>query len=108
MFQHTAARRRLVLLRPFTQLFTVVSTHSRPKAAGAKAIINPYLRTLFQHTAARRRLGSCFALAKTHLLFQHTAARRRLASRLRNQLNKEHVSTHSRPKAAGNPCIQTA
>ena len=35
---------------------TAVSTHSRPKAAGP--IIQPYQTSLkFQHTAARRRLG---------------------------------------------------
>ena len=36
MFQHTAARRRLVLLFGFGQVGFVVSTHSRPKAAGCR------------------------------------------------------------------------
>ena len=34
MFQHTAARRRLVLSTIYQHLFNRVSTHSRPKAAG--------------------------------------------------------------------------
>ena len=75
-FQHTAARRRLVRIRTFP-CFHVVSTHSRPKAAGPFTI--PKLDSgMFQHTAARRRLVAylqgCFAI----VWFQHTAARRRL------------------------------
>ena len=56
-----------------------VSTHSRPKAAGAI--------TLF-------RFPCC-------LSFQHTAARRRLAILLLMLSILKTVSTHSRPKAAG-------
>ena len=33
-FQHTAARRRLVKRYPLDDVLVVVSTHSRPKAAG--------------------------------------------------------------------------
>ena len=53
-FQHTAARRRL-LIRPVQRVFSTVSTHSRPKAAGAdgRAVT---VGGMFQHTAARRRL----------------------------------------------------
>ena len=55
MFQHTAARRRLTPLRlPLASI--KVSTHSRPKAAERKYVLNTYAM-LFQHTAARRRLG---------------------------------------------------
>ena len=55
-----------------------VSTHSRPKAAGAAdcAVSN---HCLFQHTAARRRLAKITTLLTKNLM----------------------VSTHSRPKAAG-------
>ena len=35
-FQHTAARRRLVEEDPARPLNTLVSTHSRPKAAGER------------------------------------------------------------------------
>ena len=56
-----------------------VSTHSRPKAAGAIGISPTFTLCRFQHTAARRRLanGSCEAVGRCF------------------------VSTHSRPKAAG-------
>ena len=55
-FQHTAARRRLVIALKFL-LFLV----------------------RFQHTAARRRLDWPPVCAKSSKRFQHTAARRRLA-----------------------------
>ena len=56
MFQHTAARRRLATLTPEQRTLIVVSTHSRPKAAGL-VLQQHRMMTLFQHTAARRRLG---------------------------------------------------
>ena len=56
-----------------------VSTHSRPKAAGADNLDLPRIKHLFQHTAARRRLAVDWqAEDLTAELFQHTAARRRL------------------------------
>ena len=60
------------------QIDEEVSTHSRPKAAGAFA--NAFLfPMMFQHTAARRRLALRRAKAVTGFTpFQHTAARRRL------------------------------
>ena len=57
----------------------IVSTHSRPKAAGK---------------LHRVHLSRCS--------FQHTAARRRLAAQTAPHYPSYHVSTHSRPKAAGN------
>ena len=54
-FQHTAARRRLVAQVVVTWIVFVVSTHSRPKAAG-KTALYILMAFLFQHTAARRRL----------------------------------------------------
>ena len=78
-----------------------VSTHSRPKAAGA-----PHFRSRglckFQHTAARRRLGDKDNQEYQHSRFQHTAARRRLRWDADGR-EVWHVSTHSRPKAAGKP-----
>ena len=77
-FQHTAARRRLEVKLTFPDCDPMVSTHSRPKAAGT-----PLLSTKF------------------NLSFQHTAARRRLANFLYRRRRRCSVSTHSRPKAAG-------
>ena len=56
----------------------VVSTHSRPKAAGACGQSGIQSKT-FQHTAARRRLACLVFVGAVHAF----------------------VSTHSRPKAAG-------
>ena len=54
-FQHTAARRRLVLL-----------------------LLKNNTPFMFQHTAARRRLEGRSIFEPSDLMFQHTAARRRL------------------------------
>ena len=78
----------------------IVSTHSRPKAAGVwqrpsqrrlsrfntqppeggwTAFANAFLfPMMFQHTAARRRLDRSQSTSKQTIQFQHTAARRRL------------------------------
>ena len=77
-FQHTAARRRLATLHRLRRPHRAVSTHSRPKAAGA-------------HEISLVPLPS----------FQHTAARRRLDDFLAPESETTNVSTHSRPKAAG-------
>ena len=100
LFQHTAARRRLLIVVAFFPLANV-STHSRPKAADMLANELHHVG-LFQHTAARRRLGLQTALilyavgfntqppeggwtneplySDRLFLFQHTAARRRLVT----------------------------
>ena len=57
LFQHTAARRRLAYDDVANLVKAVVSTHSRPKAAGSRNINKQRPSLLFQHTAARRRLG---------------------------------------------------
>ena len=77
-FQHTAARRRLGWMILSSSVSHLVSTHSRPKAAGPKRQ-RAYTRLRFQHTAARRRLDILDVLPFPVLW----------------------VSTHSRPKAAG-------
>ena len=126
-FQHTAARRRLVLqgldgkklyLGFNTQppeggwnnedgLFKMklVSTHSRPKAAG-RLTLNQYgVASRFNTqppeggwARSKNRLHPVF-----HLAFQHIAARRRLARIHETEIFVmfARVSTHSRPKAAG-------
>ena len=104
-FQHTAARRRLdtdyipalhTTISFNTQppeggwdnsngeplLYITVSTHSRPKAAGAAIPPGSAHLCVFQHTAARRRLVFQRWLFVCDIGFQHTAARRRLALKL--------------------------
>ena len=102
LFQHTAARRRLAFGCFTRQYQGWVSTHSRPKAAGACTVSQAneigcfntqppeggWRHCLasaspnfgFQHTAARRRLERLMLWALPYPMFQHTAARRRLAS----------------------------
>ena len=58
LFQHTAARRRLAASSEQRDSKNRVSTHSRPKAAGAGLPIDG-TEQWFQHTAARRRLARC-------------------------------------------------
>ena len=128
-FQHTAARRRLIISKfipinrrsfntqppeggctasPSIKCEVIVSTHSRPKAAGLKnskyrqyhgvsthsrpkaaalAATDSLVLQSFQHTAARRRLVSVTACISPCAMFQHTAARRRL--------NRQRVDTQS-------------
>ena len=64
MFQHTAARRRLV--------------------AALAALAGDFA---FQHTAARRRLVSKRMFMTSPSMFQHTAARRRLGNRAVHGVN---------------------
>ena len=81
MFQLTAARRRLGVIK---------------SAASATQ--------QFQLTAARRRLENGLLAPVYDGVFQLTAARRRLAQRGWQRDAISIVSTHSRPKAAGNGC----
>mgnify|MGYP000986343689 CR=1 FL=1 len=123
VFQHTAARRRLV--RWFdkqTVSLRFQHTAARRRLEGRRKVVR--IMITFQHTAARRRLGKRQTEPLMTLLFQHTAARRRLAYLSCGDLARlwrfntqppeggwvaagvesrliAAVSTHSRPKAAG-------
>ena len=77
-FQHTAARRRLVLLFLAFVLLLAVSTHSRPKAAGKAG--NKHLLLIEVSTHSRPKAAGKMASWATLVTI---------------------VSTHSRPKAAG-------
>ena len=99
MFQHTAARRRLEKIlksdvdkyivsthsRPkaagYKMIFgtkeTLVSTHSRPKAAGYKMIFGTKETLVSTHSRPKAAGGSLWQRACREM-FQHTAARRRL------------------------------
>ena len=78
MFQHTAARRRLVFINANTPRAAQVSTHSRPKAAGYKQFGRKWSYLCFntQPPEGGWRDGRSIA-------------------------DRQAVSTHSRPKAAG-------
>ena len=76
-FQHTAARRRLVPPVDF-MLFRPCFNTQPPEGGwlGTLAANAPVI--LFQHTAARRRLVHARGNIPNNNQFQHTAARRRL------------------------------
>ena len=76
----------------------MVSTHSRPKAAGLGRKVF-FGNRLFQHTAARRRLPALENRWMTFLKFQHTAARRRLI--LHHQYDKYPQCFNTQPPEGG-------
>ena len=80
-FQHTAARRRLAQYTITDYGDRLVSTHSRPKAAG---------------TAHRWQEGKI-------PVSTHSRPKAAGSYPARNSGKRIFVSTHSRPKAAGNP-----
>ena len=123
LFQHTAARRRLGVSKMHESNDFFVSTHSRPKAAGAAAAARQPAVSVSTHSRPKaagaqpgtwridmavsthsrpKAAGVAYAVRK-HLRhwFQHTAARRRLGFGLSSFSTISSVSTHSRPKAAG-------
>ena len=87
----------------------IVSTHSRPKAAGdaMTAIVNGRDGRIPLRVSTHSRPKAAEAFNGIHRMtcqFQHTAARRRLLF-LGIQQPASPVSTHSRPKAAAISCI---
>ena len=98
MFQLTAARRRLVLDNIEQTKAEMVSTHSRPKAAGFFCFVFLEM-TMFQLTAARRRLELLGAYAARPYQFQLTAARRRLGVWMMRRLGLR--SFNSQPPEGG-------
>ena len=78
LFQHTAARRRLVKSLHPDAISKAVSTHSRPKAAGALA--TQAYAALDVSTHSRPKAAGADAA---------------------DRITFSTVSTHSRPKAAG-------
>ena len=108
MFQHTAARRRLGLLKSRKTGQYEVSTHSRPKAAGVPSVLGLSAKAVSTHSRPKAAGGVLYGQVYIGGQFQHTAARRRLAF-LSFQLSLvATVSTHSRPKAAGRRFAKTA
>ena len=101
LFQHTAARRRLESRDDAKNQAGWVSTHSRPKAAGPDQYGNHYRYICFNTQPPEggwREWGEKWA---EFFKFQHTAARRRLDVHSPFCVSEFTVSTHSRPKAAG-------
>ena len=99
-FQHTAARRRLGFAKIIC-LSVRQFQHTAARRRLASEMLAARKAAKFQHTAARRRLAVTTAQSISCYLFQHTAARRRLAWFCPFRIIIIRVSTHSRPKAAG-------
>ena len=101
MFQLTAARRRLGRPSLRAAAGTLVSTHSRPKAAGKHECADCPKRGRFNSQPLEGGwFLNCQMPSKT-FPFQLTAARRRLVGEDSEGKTTVKVSTHSRPKAAG-------
>ena len=106
---------------------TVVSTHSRPKAAGIATFCKIQAQLCFNTQPPEGGWAFLPSLAFKLSEFQHTAARRRLALPIYSAIvsssfntqppeggwdlfstsrDSRLVSTHSRPKAAGPPWVE--
>ena len=101
LFQHTAARRRLVLVVSVIFISHLVSTHSRPKAAGLTVLTVNCISAWFQHTAARRRLAEDFVPTLAEKPVSTHSRPKAAGSKRIRKISISMVSTHSRPKAAG-------
>ena len=104
-FQHTAARRRLLIDEAAFHEDLAVSTHSRTKAAARFASLQ-YCTPLGFNTQPHE--GGCVPNMDTkynEVEFQHTAARRRLQDKGFTHYKTDPVSTHSRTKAAALSCL---
>ena len=77
-FQHTAARRRLGRFEGTIYADKIVSTHSRPKAAGKDRLKGVYVENVSTHSRPKAAGSNLDDVAAVY-----------------------RVSTHSRPKAAG-------
>ena len=98
-FQHTAARRRLVLLRRFGVLSQISFNTQPPEGGWATRVCGVASYFKFQHTAARRRLALSGGLVVQQGMFQHTAARRRLVLRrfgVLSQIRFQHTAARRR------------
>ena len=82
------------------QVFDIVSTHSRPKAAGFNRLFH-WIHTRVSTHSRPKAAGIAFDFPCMNPVFQHTAARRRLGAGRKIFIHGIPVSTHSRPKAAG-------
>ena len=98
LFQHTAARRRLLMI--LGVMLTIGGFNTQPRGGGCegKAVTAATVKP-FQHTAARRRLRSLISSKISACEFQHTAARRRL--RLLDVCRSTNACFNTQPRGGG-------
>ena len=99
-FQHTAARRRLVLRDEVTEMTPEVSTHSRPKAAGFGFPKIVCLRVSFNTQPPEGGWGLFYGRSYERFSFNTQPPEGGWANCVFHFFTYC-VSTHSRPKAAG-------
>ena len=103
-FQHTAARRRLLSNSWLFLPFTIVSTHSRPKAAAHYQY--GLSRWFFCFNTQPPEGGCIFNVHITVIHFVSTHSRPKAAAKITKSWQySRFVSTHSRPKAAANKSV---
>ena len=113
-FQHTAARRRLPTLAFAGYLKRPVSTHSRPKAAAHDHRQDDACRAVSTHSRPKAAV-IIYVMVTINKSFQHTAARRRLTARLQiraKRMSFQHTAARRRlicqcPIANGNAGFNT-
>ena len=99
-FQHTAARRRLASASAACHYRFVVSTHSRPKAAGGYAVV--FILRLPVSTHSRPKAAGWASICRIYCVMSfNTQPPEGGWASGGNWSVIKHVSTHSRPKAAG-------
>ena len=100
MFQHTAARRRLETANRLPCIKRGFNTQP-PEGGWSFGQFVLHIFFLFQHTAARRRLGNDYGCLRQPCTVS-THSRPKAAGQFKGKKALlELVSTHSRPKAAG-------
>ena len=101
MFQHTAARRRLVAAATPITTAPIVSTHSRPKAAGHWIKSKPNSLAVSTHSRPKAA-GPCASVpCVAYRGFNTQPPEGGWFGARRKKIMVGQVSTHSRPKAAG-------
>ena len=106
MFQHTAARRRLAVAATIKKTAKNGFNTQPPEGGWRRIRTPPSERRSFNTQPPEGGWRLLMAGALSIRLFQHTAARRRLDMHGAGSGWVGEVSTHSRPKAAGNTMIE--
>ena len=100
MFQHTAARRRLDDYSCMARFSNGVSTHSRPKAAGAFSFAARAMPSVSTHSRPKAA-GSPKSTSRLTWWVSTHSRPKAAGIHIFPIIGMGKVSTHSRPKAAG-------
>ena len=106
-FQHTAARRRLAAIGAEIFGVIVVSTHSRPKAAGVTSSMSGMPKLCFNTQPPEGGWIPSLGGTRWNHCFNTQPPEGGWVNIKQQYRRFRHVSTHSRPKAAGRQFFQT-